>query len=1273
MPLPMPVSLPIPAPLQSLLGRYLRRHRTLQFIRWTAFSLALVFFLVLLECLADRLWHLRSAVRLGMLILDVVPLAYGLRLMWGGMGRCRAPEQSARYLAAAAAIERRTGIFQERLLTLTSQFLESPHYQGSPQFIDALKADVLPAARDLKLAAILPITPAWRAWLAPMAVLALATALLAVPHFGLLRLLHRLVCPLAHLPPVTIVQLVVEPGDAVLIEGQGLVIHAAVEHFAAAPALALSYDDGHSWSRQTMQGKAPGTDQYVWSLGAVDRDLRYVVRAGDASSDIHFIRVHHPPKVARFFIRYTYPSYTHRAPTAIANTDGSIEAPVGSSADLLITATEPLASVVFFVNKSQQPMTALTDGGGLKWSASVKVDADAEYELELVSLDHVSWRGPGPMTIHALPDRPPLIRFVQPTDDIQLGPRDVAHLRYEAMDDYGLAALAVRIGINSAPQTIFPLTLGQGLVRVQSDVLLDMSLLNVRVGDVVQVAMRVEDSSGQKTISEVRRVLVAPQAVSTRSRLRLSELADAAREAALAWQSLKLAAQALADYDASIRLSPPDTRPLVPDTRSGASVPAASSAVHPRPRDLLANAAQALASAAVSSSAMRLEVLRALVHGDSPADCLLLVNLADAAEIQWASVYRIAQLISSGPSTAAESTLLAVRAAQTASSLRTLYFGDLSAQVLATRSNLNAAAAPPLGDRAAIEQRHRAIDHLRTNLGPALKVLGIDPSLPDPTALLDAAVADQSALATLQKPADLLAGALEYVAAFPSSGTLAKGAGQRTKPSTRSAPRAADLPLIRTEFPLRLRTAADAEALRPDANYVLARDLDLAWQVVIAVSSVSWSDLNAAQGTRLAAEFTTQFVPALSAMLTQGRFRPGEPLSDAERRIRAAAVDARSCLLHLLATAKGPDSGRGTAAFAARQLESLIFEANAAMSFDAAAVAACDEKTFTSLAAISADDAVRYRDGLDRFRQFLSALDKLASLQSRLVLDTAADDHNTARLLPRQREIIAGLATLPHLEGDSLEMPAAAAPSDSRQAAAAALWQCRLALLPLLSPIKAGPDELKVPSGLAPAAAAQLLVLLRSAEPESAPAIEVLVQSFIPALEAAHGLGPATSPATRILAADPQFATVFFTAQLLDDRIADVQAAMVRRAPLAGARLLAQLSADCLDHKADMRQCVALQRQAISAMHQAWSDSARRAAIARLSIAPALEACFQSAASAGAQAAGRAFLGDYFRSELRPGVKGADANAPSADVESAVFHDAVRAYFEALARPRDKP
>ena len=428
-------------------------------------------------------------------------------------------------VTAANEIERCQSLHAQRLVTVVSQLLDRPEHRGSNQLLDQLTDEVHNDVISSDPARLVPASTAVKPWIAFAAVAVFAATLCAIPSFGLPRLMLRFFDPLAALPPVTTTRLIVHPGAADVVEGQPLPITVSAVRLGDSPVTLHISDDAHSWTAWPMLAGASG--DFSYTVTSVDRDLSYYVTGGDATTLTFPVRVLRVPAVAEFRIHYNYPPYTGQKPLVVSNTDGLIEAPAGTQATIDVRSTEPLADATLSMDNQHLPLSGTLDS--LVRKAKITVRKDQRYDLQLTGRNGVHGTGPSTTAIHAIPDRPPLVRIIDPADDLRLSPHEILPLQYEALDDYGLGSLMVQAQVNSEPPTPMPIRI-QGDIRHQEGIYnVDLATLKPTIGDVISIWLQAQDTSAQLSSSEVRHILVSPRSIDLNTHQRIAELASAAQ------------------------------------------------------------------------------------------------------------------------------------------------------------------------------------------------------------------------------------------------------------------------------------------------------------------------------------------------------------------------------------------------------------------------------------------------------------------------------------------------------------------------------------------------------------------------------------------------------------------------------------------------------------------------------------------------------------------------------------------------------------------------
>ncbi|HEV2292434.1 MAG TPA: discoidin domain-containing protein [Tepidisphaeraceae bacterium] len=453
---------PLPPPIGPYVVRYVRLRRRHALMR--GLGVAAAFFLAwgLGCCMIDRIAPLAAGLRLALLAtcaVAAVALLFRPLVQWLW--------NDVNWPAAAAEIERRHGLLAQRLQTVISESLEPPRQGGSRQMVNELAREVGEVLVASRPAALLR----WRPTLAPWAVVALLVAAAAglsrVPTVGLPQLAQRFAIPWRSVPPVTTTRLTLQPLNASVVEGQPLHVTVSAERLGGR-GVTLFHTVGSSlnhWSSIPMAPTGTGTFQAI--IAPVNDNIHYFARGGDGRSVTGSARVLRRPTLTEMRVRYTYPPYTSRSPLTISNTDGLIEAPTGTKAQVTFVASEPLASAVLTIG--DQRLETTPGDSPRERRATLSVTKDQPYALELVSTDNITGSGPGTMMIRGIPDRPPLVQVVQPPGELRLSPRDILSLPFQALDDYGVTSLKTNVQItpSGVDPSGEPLNLAQGKPATQ--------------------------------------------------------------------------------------------------------------------------------------------------------------------------------------------------------------------------------------------------------------------------------------------------------------------------------------------------------------------------------------------------------------------------------------------------------------------------------------------------------------------------------------------------------------------------------------------------------------------------------------------------------------------------------------------------------------------------------------------------------------------------------------------------------------------------------------
>lgn len=1212
----------VPAEIRSYVGAFVWRRRWVALLRAVGWAIAFAVAWLSLCCVADRILALDRVVRSALLAANILGI---LALLWPAVARMF--RKRIDWTAAAAQIEGRGEKFAQRLVTITSQMQSEPAQRGSEQMLaaigEALRADL----RRGDAAALAPLRAATGAWITAVGMILLFLLAAEISWLAMPQLLARALEPWVTRPAVTTTTLWIQPGDARIRQGSDLTISVRAARLGdEPPTLWISSDDGRTWQGQPMAAAQAG---FALTLGDVQRDLQYFVRGGDARSDGFTVRVLRPPQVMQFRVRYVYPAYTAKPPLTVTNADGLIEAPVGSSATVEIVCTAPLTAATLTVG--DQPIATSPTSQPNVRQCTLHVERDAKLQLELIG-EEISGAGPATMAIHALPDMPPVVNFIEPAGDLRLGPRDTLPVTCLATDDYGVTSAALHVQLNLAVpvQIAIPLS-GQPRYR-RGTIALDLAQFDLTAGDLIRLSLVATDNGGHEQIGDEQRfILISAHGVDPAARMCLGDLQRAAAVSDALAGDIETAGKSLQEAR----------------QRAGGDV---------RDADALAPTRQNLASAANAAAMLRPLMLAAIAHCDSPALATGLCRWVDTAAVLAGAVDRTSARLATGVQSDLPGGLeqVAALARQLHQDLNTVAQGQLAA---ALRTQSTEPAHAPAFDALA-KVSHRLDQQLHDDAAR----LGLDPAAGDFSDRLAALIDRESELLARQHPFD-------YAQAADS---WARHMQQGHAPDS--------------DMAARLDLGAQAESLRPDSNLVRANDLHLAAAAAPAMVSGPMATQRDQFAPALAAmqrdeqdtprsdQIRAEADAAREKMIAWARIvatsRPEMNTMDQAmqsnaqmgRHDYAAAAKTDQAVAQLSATRPAASVQQEMAA--AQSIDQIRREQDDLLARTAAAPAEQDAQLAVQQAAIAR--AIARQDGSTDRADRTAGIAAIHSATTRL--------SELAAQLPQALSAAAGHRQAAQQTAAASRTAAAATQPANQAIAAAALRQARA------NQDQADQRQAAAARAVDPALARAITQSLSKSSSSSDAAAATIDRKLTPALaqlrQAMDGSDAAGTDRAAALAAAAVAAA--------QDQLAAAKSAAMRGDPLASAQYFADSAAQGLSGGGNRGAVASDQRDASAALAQAWQQAAHAAAMGRLAHIPSVAAILNplnpnltdqsgggsaTAWSVDAQPAMR----QWGQMQNRPpgGI-----SAPMNQSDPAGYEESLKAYFEALNRSdsaADKP
>jgi len=883
-------------------------------------------------------------------------------------------------------------------------------------------------------------------------------------------------------------------------------------------------------------------------------------------------------------------------------------------------------------------------------------------ELSLVSTEGLAAEVPARLTIRAQPDREPVVRLLRPVDDLRLHARDLLPLQYLAMDDYGIASLAVVVQVNSKPAMEIPIKrVGDGR-RQEGQFVLDLAKLNVQIGDVVSVGLSAQDGAGKKAQHErTRHILISPRSIDLNTHLRIAEMKQATQLAGALRQELESAAEGLA-------------RQLKDSKISEAEFVATRLRI-----------SRNLSSAVEAGMLLHQSLLRVVAKSASVEQTMGLADCIDRARVQTFEVERLVALDAGGAASAVIAgplQRLVDGARHMEGCVRILSEGEQAAAVLADRANMKAAPATQPADKAAADRLRETRRRAEQDIAFAVDELGLALKAPDLDVALAKKVEAAKKLMAAAKPIEFQSAVQEWSAA------LLKAAVQNSSPLAE-----------------RLASASTVEALRPDSDPIRARDLQITSRAALRLAEAPMHEADGADPVRAAIGEFPQVMGALEREHQLNRHpndvRPPEEVK--------ATHEAAAAARQKLSKWSKSDFGVAAAKVAADlDDDELAFEGSSqAARRDYSAATSADQR-------LAKEDPESY-DRIHHDMAQAQAIDNVSNDQRKISSQTAGDDAaRTPELSAQQRNVAEQIRKLESGSGDLPQV------DDSRPRVAALISgvQESLARMPqqMASAMEAAdnfraatakaemaardaasatPDRAGMAKRMAEQAAAALKesqeLLDKAAAPLSAEEAERLARQLqsagAEAEEASVVVGEQLQAALGVFgqsmrngdkgAVDRAAQHVRVALERSQAALRDAQATLIERDPLAAARWYASAAATALDERPpDFRKARTNQESASTALNKAWQTAMREAGVERLILTPSFRPLIRPPVIES-----RSADGTKTATQIVPGLRQwgslprrqPDAlNAPIREVDAPGYQEPLKLYFEVLNKAQEK-
>ncbi len=431
----------------------------------------------------DRFAYLPGAGRaVILLILLLVSFYQAWKNGWRNLRRFDATQ-------AALDIETQHGGFESLLVTAV-QFGNTGSDSGtSNALLEATKRKAESAAQGVEPAKVVNFQ-ALRIPVRVALVLAVMVLVFAVLRGPFLAVgLTRIFAPWTTVAYPTKTKLDLGAGDLVVKEGDRAQILIGVSGVIPDRAK-LFLRTGEGSPRELELEITDGSCEYI--LASASRDFSYRIKAGDARSEWHQVRVINAPRIEKVQVGLEFPTYLERpAETVEALT---LTVPQDTRLHWDLTLDRPIREVM--LNRDgKEPLPLQVTNEGRQVVIEEEVEASRGYSFSWVEQEHGFEFTSPRYYLQVASDQPPRVELTSPESNLVGMIGRPLGLAVRVQDDHGIGSTAVAYRVNQRDETAVELKLspqgGQGEQPIDWDY--RETLPDLKIGDTVSFTLEVSD------------------------------------------------------------------------------------------------------------------------------------------------------------------------------------------------------------------------------------------------------------------------------------------------------------------------------------------------------------------------------------------------------------------------------------------------------------------------------------------------------------------------------------------------------------------------------------------------------------------------------------------------------------------------------------------------------------------------------------------------------------------------------------------------------------
>jgi Domain of unknown function (DUF4175) len=369
----------------------------------------------------------------------------------------------------AGLVEQREPEHEERITSAVNFSENQPdaHFV-SQEMVDHVIREAQQDAQKIDSGRIVSFKSVLRRGLYCLPVLLAWTILWAVIPQTMSQGLQRVLFPWQGAAEQPALTLLIKPGDATVGQGDSIQItadDAMVRPNAPSESYSVELQYVSGGGRQLAMTPTSPSSRGL-DLPDIESGFRYRVFSADVSSPWYTVQMTARPQITALELHYKYPAYTGLPDRITNGPDWKIQAVVGSQVRVLINTSQELSALshlsIAASDTTPEMDIPLAQTGDLKYQATLNVQTDTTYQIQLANPQGVAGAVGHPWPIVAVPDQPPSIAIVSPIQSIKVRPDDMIPVLFTASDDYGLTHVQAMVSVENSAGRVYEIPLPAG-------------------------------------------------------------------------------------------------------------------------------------------------------------------------------------------------------------------------------------------------------------------------------------------------------------------------------------------------------------------------------------------------------------------------------------------------------------------------------------------------------------------------------------------------------------------------------------------------------------------------------------------------------------------------------------------------------------------------------------------------------------------------------------------------------------------------------------------